>query len=95
MTTVSIEQEMEITLLAKKIEAATDRNDHTGARRMLADKLGGKYPDIMKGISLIHEAEGHIPIDVSRYRQHITAEMLEDAERQWGKQMANLIKSSF
>lgn len=94
MATV-LERTIDLNSLARKIEAATDRNDHTGARIMLANQLGGKFPALMKAIEVIHEIEGHIPYEIAQYRTALTKEMIAEAKRQWGDAWASIIKSAF
>ena len=90
-----LERTLNLNTLARKIEAATDRNDHTGARVMLAGQLGGKFPALMKAIETIHDIEGCMPYEVGQYRTALTKEMIADAERQWGDAAAAMIKSAF
>jgi hypothetical protein len=86
---------MTIQQLADKIEAATDRNDHTGAVCLLADFVGGKYPKIAEAIRLIHKEVGSMPIELGKYRHELRNEMLFILSEKLPAEDYFKIKSSF
>ena len=81
--------------LAAEIEAATDRNDHTGAVCMLADFVGGKFPKLAAAIKAIHDAEGCMPYEVGHYRSQIKAEMFYIISQRLTAPQFEKIKAAF
>jgi hypothetical protein len=81
--------------LAANIEAATDRNDHTGAAALLAEYVGGKFPKLLAAIKAIHDTEGNMPYPVSQYRHSVVKDMLRVVEERDGDVVYELIRAAF
>ena len=81
--------------LAAEIEVMTDRNDHTGAVCLLADFVGGKYPKIAAAIRTIHDAEGHMPYEVGKYRFELKNEMMFHLSEKLPIEQYSKLKAAF
>ena len=81
--------------LIVEVEEATDWNNHTEARLLIAKAFKlKKYKDIFSGILQIQDAEGHLPFEIGRYRFSATNDILEHLERTQSKEIVELIKSA-
>ena len=66
-----------LNMLCQKVEAATDRNDHTGAVIMIASFTKNKeFISLANAIKTIHNLEEHIPHSIIDYRSELTNRML-------------------
>lgn len=80
----------------KKIMSLTDKNQHTEAIIELAKDLGDRPAlEILKGIEMIHNAEGSIPTDIQKYRDKVLNSLLEKAKKRFDKEYYEAIKKAF
>ncbi len=86
---------MTIQQLADKIEHLTDINHHTEARLLLAEFLGGQYPEIMQQIKAIHDKEGHLPDETYEIRKLVTKQMINEMRFRYGNAAADIVRTSF
>ena len=74
----------------------TDINDHNGALVFLAQQLNSsKYIEALKGIQMIHKAEGSMPSHIRKYRDGIYNELMKLAKRQYNPEEYKEIHGSF
>ena len=81
--------------LAAEIDAATDRNDHTGAVCLLADFCGGNFPKIAGAIRTIHDEVGSMPYPLLQYRDSFKKDMLKYVETHHGYDTYDIIRCAF
>jgi hypothetical protein len=86
---------MTIQQLADKIERLTDENNHTEARVLLANYLGGQYPEVMGKVKAIHDKKGHLTDDAHEIRKAVTKQMINEMRFRFGDAAADIVKSSF
>ena len=68
--------------LADKMEKFTDNNQHTESLMALATYLKSKkHQTVLKSIDGIHNAEGSLPSEISKYRDRIYKELTALAKR--------------
>lgn len=78
--------------LVQDIGKATDRNDHTEARLLIAKFLKDKKLEkILNGIKEIHLEMGSMPPELSKLRNAITDAMMKTIETKHGKEVAKQI----
>lgn len=71
---------------------ATDRNDHTEARLIIARLVKEKKLEkILNGIKELHNEMGHMPAELIKLRNGITDELMKVVERKLGRDAANQI----
>jgi hypothetical protein len=82
--------------LAKKIRSLTDSNNHTLALLELAKFLNQKkYITIFNSIEAIHDAEGHMPMEIVKYRSLLGKELWDIAEKKMDKSSFAKIANAF
>lgn len=82
--------------ILKKLERMTDQNAHTEAVVLLAKVVGNrKYLGAAEGIMKIHESLGSMDYDVSKFRSNLLEWILQDAERVFGKDVADKLHGAF
>lgn len=82
--------------LAKKIRSLTDSNNHTLALLELAKFLNHKkYITIFNSIEAIHDAEGHMPMEIAKYRSELGKELREIAKKKMDKESFAKLQASF
>jgi hypothetical protein len=86
---------MTIQKLADKIERLTDQNNHTEARVLLANYLGGQYPEVMGKVKAIHDKEGCLSDEAYETRKAVTKQMIAEMRFRFGDAAADIVKSSF
>jgi len=68
--------------LADKMEKFTDNNQHTESLMALATYLKSKkHQTVLKSIDGIHNAEGSLPSEISKYRDRIYNELTALAKK--------------
>lgn len=68
--------------LADKMEKFTDNNQHTESLMALATYLKSKkHQTVLKSIDGIHNAEGSLPSEISKYRDRIYDELVSLAKK--------------
>lgn len=75
-----------------EISDMTDRNDHGGARELIAEFFDMKnYLVIFHAINVIHDLERSIPGEIFKYREQKTKEMLSWIGKNVGSEVADMI----
>ena len=86
---------MTLNQLIKKVSELTDSNNHTEARILIAEYFEWKtFEKIFKHIQGIHILEGGMPMELCRYREQKTNEMLKSIEIVDGKEIADKLHSA-
>ena len=77
-----------------KIAKQTDENDHTGAKVTAAIYFDLKhYVKIFTCIEYLHDAEGHLPEELSNYRMRKGIEMMKEIKNRFPEQFEKINKS--
>ncbi len=86
----------DVDAIVEKLAEMTDRNYHTEAVIELAKWLGSKRAlKATKGVQMIHDAMGSMPSEVSQFRFWLLKSLWEEAEKKYGKDVADQIKMAF
>jgi len=86
----------DITPLIADIEKYTDRNDHTGAVIELAAFLNNtKALKLLQAIETIHDIEGSMPSEVSKYRSSILKDLTNKFKSKYGDDAAKELNGAF
>ncbi len=63
--------------LIKDVAEATDRNDHSGSIRLVAEFLGYKQiVKVLDAIKVITDFEGQLPSEIGEYREKMRARVM-------------------
>ena len=82
--------------LVKKIQHHTNDNDHTLGIIALANFLkNSKRVKILNAIDDIHTIEGSMPTHLSKYRDEVKENLLDEYRRKYGKQETDYVESAF
>lgn len=82
----------DVSKLVQDISKATDRNDHTEARLLIAKFLKDKKLEkILNGIKEIHLEMGGMPPELSKLRNSITDAMMKTISAKFGQEVATQI----
>ena len=68
--------------MIKKIDMATDRNNHNEARRLLAVAMGNKkLAKVYTAIEDLNMALGHLPPELSKLRNKLDKDLFKQAKK--------------
>lgn len=89
-------EDAKIDALYKKIRNLTDTNNHTLARLELAKFLNHKkYINLFNAIETIHDAEGHMPMEIAKYRSELGKQLMDIAKKKMDKDSFTKLQGAF
>ena len=84
------------TEIIEKIANLTDRNNHTAAVIELATFLNNtKAVKLLHAIETIHDIEGSMPSEVSKYRSSILKDLTDKFKSKYGDDAAKELNKAF
>lgn len=91
----TITEAVDVDKVADKLTKLTDNNAHTEAVIELAKFVGDKkWIKITQAIEAIHDAEGSLPIELSKYRTEITTRLINAVGFKMGSEAKKKIASA-
>lgn len=91
-----VNEALDIKPIVVKIAKLTDRNDHTGSVLELAKFLNDKKAiKVLQAVQQIHDAEGSMPSEISKYRSNILNDLMSKLKSKHGAEIAKQINGSF
>jgi hypothetical protein len=91
-----VNESLDIQPIVDKIAKLTDRNDHTGSVLELATFLNDtKSVKLLQAVQQIHNIEGSIPSEISKYRDNILKDLMNKIKSKYGSDAAKKVNSAF
>jgi len=91
-----VNESLDIQPIVDKIAKLTDRNDHTGSVLELATFLNDtKAVKLLQAVQQIHNIEGSIPSEISKYRDNILKDLMNKVKSKYGSDAAKKVNSAF
>lgn len=91
----TITEAADVDKVADKLTKLTDSNAHTEAAVELAKFVGDKkWIKITQAIEAIHDAEGSIPVELSKYRTEIVTRLINAVGFKMGAEAKKKISSA-
>jgi hypothetical protein len=91
-----VNESLDIKPIVAKIAKLTDRNDHTGSVLELATFLNDiKSVKLLQAVEQIHNIEGSIPSEISKYRDSILKDLMSKVKSKYGSDAAKEINGAF
>ena len=91
-----VTESLDIKPIVAKIAKLTDRNDHTAAVIELATFLNNtRALKLLQAIKTIHDIEGSMPIEVSKYRSSILKDLEDKFKSKYGPDAAKELNGAF
>jgi len=91
-----VNESLDIQPIVDKIAKLTDRNDHTGSVLELATFLHDtKAIKLLQAVQQIHNVEGSMPSEISKYRENILKGLMVKVKAKYGPEGAKQIDSAF
>ena len=84
------------TEIIEKIAKLTDRNNHTTAVIELATFLNNtKAVKLLQAIETIHDIEGSMPTEISKYRSSVLQDLMDIFAKKYGSDAAKELSKAF
>jgi 5,10-methylene-tetrahydrofolate dehydrogenase/methenyl tetrahydrofolate cyclohydrolase len=91
-----VNEVIDTTEIIKKIAKLTDRNDHTASVIELATFLNNtKALKLLQAIETIHDIEGSMPTEISKYRSSILKDLMDKFKSKYGQDAAKELNGAF
>ena len=91
-----VNEALDIQPIVDKITKLTDRNDHTGSVLELATFLHDtKAVKLLQAVQQIHNVEGSIPSEISKYRENILKGLMDKVKSKYGPDAVKQVDSAF
>jgi hypothetical protein len=91
-----VTEALDVKPIVAKIAKLTDRNDHTGSVLELAKFLNDKKAvKVLQAVKQIHDAEGSMPSEVSKYRSSILKDLTDKFKSKYGQDAAKELSKAF